>query len=57
MFKVLKDVLLLTDEVKRLNTNTAKLTDKVEGMDKRIVRIETMIEIAKVNPQKIDIKE
>ena len=57
MFKVLKDVLLLTDKVQQLNANTSKLVDKVENMDKRLVRIETMIEIAKVNPAKIELKE
>lgn len=56
LFSVLKDVLVLTEEVKRLNANTTKLADKVESMDKRLVRIETMIEIAKANPAKIELK-
>ena len=56
LFSVLKDVLVLTEEVKRLNANTSKLADKVESIDKRLVRIETMVEIAKVNPTKIELK-
>lgn len=57
LFKVLKDVLLLTEEVKRLNANTSKLAEKVESMDNRLVRIETMVEIAKTNPSKIALKD
>ena len=57
LFKVLKDVLLLTEEVKRLNANTSKLAEKVESMDNRLVRIETMVEIAKTNPSKIELKD
>jgi SMC interacting uncharacterized protein involved in chromosome segregation len=54
---ILKDVLTLTEEVKRLNTNTAKLADKVEGIDRRLVRIETLIEVAKVNPARITVND
>lgn len=45
VFTVLKDVILLTEAVKQLNKSTEKLTDKVEGIDKRLVRIETMAEM------------
>jgi hypothetical protein len=48
IMSILKDVLTLTDEVKRLNSNTTKLADKVDGIDKRLVRIETLAEVAKV---------
>jgi orotate phosphoribosyltransferase-like protein len=43
---ILVDLLTLTDEVKRLNTLTEKLSDRTIDMDKRLVRLETMIEIA-----------
>jgi hypothetical protein len=46
VFTVLKDVILLTEAVKQLNTSTEKLSDKVEGIDKRLVRIETMAEMS-----------
>lgn len=45
-FKVIKDVILITEEVKRLNGQFDKLGDKIEAMDRRLVRIETMVEIA-----------
>ena len=48
VFTVLKDVILLTEAVKQLNTSTEKLSDKVEGIDKRLVRIETMAEMSLV---------
>ncbi len=43
---ILLDTLKLTDEVKRLNGLTEKLTDRTIDMDKRLVRLETMVEIA-----------
>lgn len=45
-FQVLKDVLLLTEEVKRLNGQVEKLGTKLESLDRRIVRIETMAEMS-----------
>lgn len=44
--EILMDVLKLTDEVKRLNDQTEKLTDHTVEIDKRVVRLETIIEIA-----------
>jgi len=43
---ILLDVLKLTDEVKRLNVQTEKLSDRTVEIDKRVVRLETMFEIA-----------
>lgn len=42
---VLLDVLKLTDEVKRLNSTTEKLSERTVDMDKRLVRLETMVEV------------
>jgi hypothetical protein len=39
-------VIKLTDEVKRLNQQTEVLTEKTILIDKRVVRLETIIEIA-----------
>ncbi|HET6630610.1 MAG TPA: hypothetical protein VFG91_12615 [Woeseiaceae bacterium] len=44
--EVLVDVLKLTDEVKRLNSTTEKLSERTIDMDKRLVRLETMVEVA-----------
>ncbi len=43
---ILIDTLKLTDEVKSLNKKTEKLSDRTLDIDKRLVRIETMVEIA-----------
>ncbi len=43
---ILIDVLKLTDEVKRLNQNSELLSERTIAVDKRLVRLETIIEIA-----------
>ncbi|MCP4625689.1 MAG: hypothetical protein GY850_19550 [bacterium] len=43
---ILFDVLKLTDEVKRLNQKTELLSERTITMDKRVVRLETIVEIA-----------
>ena len=42
---ILIDVLKLTDEVKRLNQKSASLSERTIAIDKRVVRLETIIEI------------
>ncbi len=46
---ILLDVLKLTDEVKRLNAAIEKLSERTIDMDKRLVRLETMVEVAQRN--------
>lgn len=53
---LLLDTLKLTDEVKRLNNNIEKLADRVVDIDKRVVRLETMVEIASVQQKRLDHK-
>ncbi len=48
---LLLDTLKLTDEVKRLNRDIERLENHVIGVDKRLVRLETMVEIAERNRQ------
>lgn len=43
---ILLDVLKLTDEVKRLNKQTEKLSDRTIEIDKRVVRLETLVELS-----------
>ena len=49
---ILMDTLKLTNEVKRLNEKTEKLSDITIEIDKRLVRIETMVEIARLTKSK-----
>jgi hypothetical protein len=44
---LLLDVLKLTDEIKRLNSATEKLSERTIDIDKRLVRLETMVEIGR----------
>ena len=46
---LLLDTLKLTDEVKRLNRDIERLETHVISVDKRLVRLETMVEIAEKN--------
>lgn len=43
---ILIDVLKLTDEVKRLNQQSELLSERTIAIDKRVVRLETIIEMA-----------
>ena len=53
--ELLLDTLQLTDEVKRLNRDIEPLDQHVVDVDKRVVRLETMVELAQ--HQKIPRKE
>ena len=44
---LLIDILKLTDEVKRLNQTIDRLQGHVLDVDKRLVRLETLVEVAK----------
>ena len=46
---ILMDVLTLTEEVKRLDASTEKLSERTIDIDRRLVRLETMVEIAQQN--------
>lgn len=60
---ILKDTVKLTGSVERLNGVSSKLQDQVLEIDKRVVRLETMVEIAqsqsrqsKIEPNNEDLK-
>lgn len=44
----------LSDEVKRLTRDLEGLEDDVKDIDKRIVRLETMVEIAQMQQKKLE---
>ena len=43
---LLLDVLTLTGEVKRLDETTLKLAERTLDIDRRVLRLETMVEMA-----------
>ena len=53
--ELLLDTLKLTDEMKRLNRDIERLDQHVVDVDKRMVRLETMVELAQY--QKLPRKE
>ncbi len=52
--ELLVDVLKLTDETKRLNSDIARLQSHVVDVDKRVVRLETLGEVAKYQTRLTD---
>ena len=51
--EMLLDVLRLTDEVKSMNRDIERVESVLTGVDKRVVRLETLVEVAQVrNTQK-----
>jgi len=50
---ILLDTLKLTDEVKKLNGLTERLSEKTIDIDKRLVRLETLVEVAKYHMPQI----
>jgi len=44
-----KELLMMTENVKRMDVRLDRLADDVAGVDRRLVRIETMVEISKIS--------
>lgn len=42
-----KEVLLLTAKTEQLSKNTEKLTQETQGLDRRMVRVETILDMAR----------
>lgn len=55
--ELLVDVLKLTDETKRLNKDIDKLQSHVVDVDKRVVRLETLVEFSTHQSNKKQIPE
>lgn len=51
--EMLLDVLKLTDEVKRMNRDIERVETTMIDVDKRVVRLETMVEMAQKQQNKI----
>ncbi|MEE9425241.1 MAG: hypothetical protein V3V18_09715 [Methylococcales bacterium] len=43
---ILLDVLRLTDEVKRMNRDIDRVESTLSNVDRRVVRLETLVEVA-----------
>ena len=49
--EIVLDIIRLTDTIQRLNDRAEKLTDQTNDIDKRVVRLETLVEVAKIERQ------
>jgi hypothetical protein len=50
--KTAKDMLMMSENIKRLDTRVDRIADDVEGLDRRIMRIELMIDLNKQSPRR-----
>jgi predicted nucleic acid-binding Zn-ribbon protein len=51
LLQIVKDSVKLTDAVDRLTDTQSQLRDEVRDLDRRLVRLETMVEVAKAQAQ------
>ncbi len=59
VISALKEVLLLTDKVDRTGILLSELSGELRNHDRRLIRLETMVEISKIrqlnsNPNKLE---
>ncbi len=54
VISAMKDVLLLTDKVDRAGTVLSEMSSELRDHDRRLIRLETMVEIAKSQPRITD---
>jgi hypothetical protein len=54
VISAMKDVLLLTDKVERAGKALSEISNELRNHDRRLVRLETLVEVAKYHTQLID---
>jgi len=54
VMSAMKEVLLLTDKVDRAGKLLSEISAELRDHDRRLIRLETMVEIAKNQPQLTD---
>ncbi len=54
VLSAMKEVLLLTDKVERAGTVLSEISSELRDHDRRLIRLETMVEIAKNQPRVTD---
>ena len=47
-----KQILLATENIKRLDEKVSRLADDVSGIDRRLIRIETFVEVGQRPPRR-----
>jgi len=54
VISAMKDVLLLTDKVDRAGKVLTDISSELRDHDRRLIRLETMVELAKSQPRLMD---
>lgn len=54
VMSAMKEVLLLTEKVDRVGTVLSEISNELRDHDRRLIRLETMVEIAKSQPRITD---
>jgi hypothetical protein len=52
-----RDMLMMSENIKRLEGRVDRIADDVHSLDRRVMKIELMIDLAKQNPRKRSSKE
>jgi len=52
-----KDILMMSENIKRIDSRIDRVTDDLAGLDRRIMRIEVMADLAKSAPRKRSTRE
>jgi len=52
-----KDILMMSENIKRIDTRLDRIADDLAGVDRRVMRIELMIDLAKQTARKGTPKE
>jgi len=47
---VMKEVLLLTDKIERAGKTFSEISAELRNHDRRLIRLETMVEVARIQP-------
>lgn len=48
---VMKEVLLLTDKIDRAGQTLSEISAELRDHDRRLIRLETMVEVARMQPE------
>ena len=54
VISAMKEILLLTDKVERAGTVLSEISNELRDHDRRLIRLETMVEIAQSQPRLMD---
>lgn len=54
---VMKEVLLLTDKIDRSGRALSEISGELRNHDRRLIRLETMVEVARMQPEPSTIRK